>query len=74
MILLYLLLYTLDSVSYRYGGSVGAAVFGIGGIQPFPGASGRRVIAPVPWLVDAPRGSAVWQSRAGAIAAVSAMC
>ena len=50
-----------------YGGSVGAAVFGIGGIRPNP--SGRPSLAPIPWLPDAPRGAVVWQSRAGILSA-----
>ena len=55
-----------------YGGSVGSAVFGIGGIQPFPigdGSPYRTSVAPVPWLPDAPYGSAVWRSLAGVTAA-----
>ena len=58
----------------RYGGSVGAAVFGIGGIQPFSSPSWPRTddfvsVAPIPWLPDAPRGAAVWRSRTGVISA-----
>ena len=50
-----------------YGGSVGAAVFGIGGIEPIaPLSGGRKSVAPIPWLPDAPRGAAVWRSLAGA--------
>ena len=46
------------------------AVFGIGGIQPFGSASGSRAgIAPVPWLPEAPRGSAVWRSQHGGVSA-----
>lgn len=53
-----------------YGGSVGAAVFSIGGIQPFNSAhQGLRVVAPIPWLPDAPRGSTVWRSQEGVFAA-----
>jgi hypothetical protein len=84
-----------------YGGSVGTAVFGIGGIQPFVpptaangtnlaphtptdrlhlestaarsrnggGSFGRPNVAPVPWLPDAPRGSAVWRSKLGVTSA-----
>ena len=53
-----------------YGGSVGSAVFGIGGIEPFaPSSGGRKSVAPIPWLEDAPRGSAVWRSRAGVTSA-----
>eukprot|EP01043_Picozoa_sp_COSAG02_P038650 COSAG02_NODE_2996_length_7581_cov_35.324111_6_plen_256_part_00 len=49
-----------------YGGSVGAAVFSIGGIQPFSSAHQElRVVAPIPWLPDAPRGSTVWRSQEG---------
>jgi hypothetical protein len=48
-----------------YGGSVGEAVFGIAGIQPFSSTGGRPSLAPIPWLPDAPRGAAVWRSRAG---------
>ena len=62
----------------RYGGSVGSAVFdigGIGGVQPHvplgPTSSARpserRVLAPVPWLPDAPRGSTVWRTHSGTI-------
>ena len=53
-----------------YGGSVGAAVFLLGGIQPFSADShSKRLVAPVPWLRDAPRGSAVWRSQAGVFSA-----
>lgn len=52
-----------------YGGSVGSAVFGIGGIHPF-GLDGEQInIRPIPWLPDAPLGAAVWRSRAGVVAA-----
>ena len=45
-------------------------MFGIGGIQPFaPSAGERQAVAPVPWLPDAPRGSAVWRSKAGVLSA-----
>lgn len=56
------------------GGSVGEALFGIGGIRPSfvrgtrpeGGRAGQRLlIAPVPWLSDAPRGAAVWRTAAG---------
>ena len=51
-----------------------SAVFGIGGIRPFAPSvgGGQRVVAPVPWLPDAPRGSAVWRSSAGVTSAVRA--
>jgi hypothetical protein len=65
------------------GGSVGEGLFGIGGIQPHyirgevPTTAGtggqaakRLVLAPVPWLPDAPRGSAV-RRGAGGLAATS---
>lgn len=57
-----------------HGGSVSQAVFGIGGVQPLmpdssssaPASAPLRLrIAPVPWIPDAPRGAAVWRSRAG---------
>ena len=53
-----------------YSGSVGEAVFGIGGIQPFKSPAGDRPsVAPILWLPEAPRGSAVWRSRDGVISA-----
>ena len=37
-----------------YGGSVGSAVFGIGGIEPFaPSSGGRKRVAPIPWPLKA---------------------
>ena len=45
-----------------------AAVFSIGGIEPFSSQS-QQVIAPIPWLPDAPRGSSVWRSQSGVLAA-----
>ena len=58
------------------GGSVGEGVFGIGGIRPHfmrgevPTSGGtqnlnRLLLAPVPWLPDAPRGAAVWRTSTG---------
>ena len=50
------------------GGSIGEAVYGIGGIRPsFVHGNNRKtlVLAPVPWLPDAPLGSAVWRSTQG---------
>jgi hypothetical protein len=56
------------------GGSVGEALYGIGGIQPsfireaVPDAGDfteQLLLAPVPWLPDAPRGAAVWRTDAG---------
>lgn len=60
------------------GGSVGEAIFGIGGIRPafvqgaMSGPHGRKsqeeeqlLLAPVPWLPDAPRGAAAWRTTAG---------
>jgi hypothetical protein len=58
-------------------GSVGEGLFGIGGIRPgfmreeVPAADDstqdetRLLLAPVPWLPDAPRGAAVWRTAAG---------
>lgn len=48
-----------------FGGSISAAVFGIGGVGP----GAISAVAPVPWLPDAPRGAAVWRSSAGPTAA-----
>ena len=63
------------------GGSVGEAVFGIGGIRPaflrgaMPGDGGspggerqqqhQLRLAPVAWLPEAPSGAAVWRTLAG---------
>ena len=50
------------------GGSIGEAVYGIGGIRPFfvRGTTRRNLLlAPVPWLSGASRGSAVWRSTQG---------
>lgn len=58
------------------GGSVGDGLFGIGGIRPHfmrgevptdAGTEGakRLLLAPVPWLPNAPRGAAVWRTAAG---------
>jgi len=56
------------------GGSVGEAIWGIGGIQPAfvrapvpDGTIGERhlLLAPVPWLPESPRGAAVWRTTAG---------
>ena len=56
------------------GGSVGEAIFGLGGIEPgfmrgeVPDAlptTGKLRLAPVPWIPDAPRGAAVWRTSAG---------
>eukprot|EP00035_Acanthoeca_spectabilis_P028353 m.470259 g.470259 ORF g.470259 m.470259 type:complete len:570 (-) comp29594_c0_seq1:499-2208(-) len=54
------------------GGSVGEAIFGIGGIRPdfvrgmVPNvartAASHLLLAPVPWLPDAPRGATVWRT------------
>ena len=50
------------------GGSVGEAVFGIGGLRPHRTEWGSvSSIAPVPWLPDAPRGAAVWRSAHGLV-------
>jgi hypothetical protein len=62
-----------DTGHVMRGGSIGEAVFGIGGIQPaFDRGSGsespsgsRLGLAPVPWLPDAPYGAAVWRTLAG---------
>ena len=58
------------------GGSVGDGLFGIGGIRPsfmrgeVPTDARTEdakplLLAPVPWLPEAPRGAAVWRSGAG---------
>jgi hypothetical protein len=58
------------------GGSVGDGLFGIGGIRPnflrgeVPTDADTKhartlLLAPVPWIPDAPRGAAVWRSSAG---------
>jgi hypothetical protein len=60
-----------------FGGSVSAAVFGIGGVGPGAinrGAINRGAIigtavGPVTWLPDAPFGATVWRSSAGPTAA-----
>ena len=60
------------------GGSVGESLFGIGGIQPsFVRTSGSvtdgipselpLVLAPVPWLPEAPLGAAVWRALSGVV-------
>jgi hypothetical protein len=53
-----------------FGGSIGEAVFGIGGIQPaFDRGSGSRLgLSPIPWLTGAPLGAAVWRTLAGVAA------
>ncbi len=52
-----------------FGGSVSAAVFGIGGVGP----GGISAVAPVPWLPDAPLGAAIWRSSAGPTASAWAV-
>eukprot|EP01048_Picozoa_sp_COSAG05_P000110 COSAG05_NODE_3_length_51333_cov_129.132080_10_plen_602_part_00 len=59
------------------GGSVGDGLFGVGGIRPHfmrgevpttdvdTKSAKRLLLAPVPWLPDAPRGAAVWRTDAG---------
>ena len=55
-----------------YGGSVGSAVFGFGGLSPFaPSVVKYQKLAPIPWLPDARQGSAVWRSVAGITSSVS---
>jgi hypothetical protein len=63
-----------DTSHVMRGGSIGEALFGIGGIQPgfdrgsgseSPSGSNRLGLAPVPWLSGAPRGAAVWRTLAG---------
>ena len=55
------------------GGSVGEAIFGLGGIEPgfmrgeVPDAlptTGKLRLAPVPWIPDAPRGARTYGGRA----------
>ena len=72
-----------------FGGSVGSAVFGLGGIQPpfdSHSTSEKRSsdtpiritqfsndepikVAPIAWLPEVSRGSVVWRSQAGTVAA-----
>jgi hypothetical protein len=58
---------TVGSLNHiMLGGSVGEAVFGIGGLRP-QSSSGNASIAPVPWLVGAPLGAAVLRNTEGLV-------